>query len=208
MVLVSGVLFEIRKGSLTFNPRVLTFARRGWHDGYNPFRKARAETFIVVSPTQNMLFTCEPEAVNQFLRGNAFDKPADLLNILNILGPTMTGTSNQESHRYRKISTPFFNEDSMQNIWAQSLDGGQAALKVLIGNQKLGYVKELRPVFARLTLHLINSVCFELDKDCVGELEGRSLIPSGHSLRYSQALHTMIDHFKILFALPLSLLST
>ena len=54
------------------------------------------DTYIVVSPSQNTLITCEPEAVNQILRGKGFDKPAELIKLLNVFGPTITGAENKE----------------------------------------------------------------------------------------------------------------
>ena len=192
---------------LTIRHRELTLSRRGWHDGYSTFKKFGADTYIVVSPSQNILLTCEPEAVNQILRGNAFDKPTDLINILNIFGPTMTGADNREARQYRKITTPFFNEDSMQKIWAQSINGGEALLKVLLNSQSAGHTGEPQPLLARLSLHLLNSVCFESDHDCVEEIEGRSPIPSGHTLGYSQAMHAMLDHVKTIYAIPGPILS-
>lgn len=193
--------------TLTMNHSALTISRRGWHDGYSTFRRFGADTYIVVSPSQNTLMTCEPEAVSQILRGTAFDKPTDLIKILNIFGPTMTGADNREARRYRKITTPFFNEESMQKIWAQSISGGEALLKVLVNSQSLGHTGEPRELLARLSLHLLNSVCFESDHDCVEEIEGRSSIPSGHALGYSQAMHGMLNHVKTVYAVPGPLLS-
>ncbi len=186
---------------------MLTFARRGWHDGYEPFRQMGADTYIAVSPTRNILFTCDPEAVNQFLRSNTIGKPAGLMGILNVFGPTMTGTDNEESRQYRKIASPFFNEKTIQNVWTKSLEGGQAALEVLIGSRDHTCVKDLRSTLARLSLHLIRSICFESDEDIMDELQGRPHVPSGHTLSYSQAMHTMLEHFTTIFSISLVLLS-
>ena len=167
-----------------------------------------ADTYIAVSPSKNILFTCDPEAVSQILRGSTFDKPPYLLNMLNVFGPTMTGTSNQESRRYRKITAPFFNEGTMQKIWTDSLDCGGIALKVLLKSQKFGGVEDLRAMLAKLTLYLINSVCFESNRDCTCELEEQSVIPPGHSLSYTEAIHTMLDYFPTVAFIPSLLLGS
>lgn len=129
------------------------------------------------------------------------------MDLLNIFGPTMTGAENIEAHHYRKITAPFFNENSMQNVWTRSLGGGEALQKALVKSQRFGPV-EPRPFLARLSLFLLNSVCFESDLDCVEEVEGRSPVPSGHALGYSQALHTMLDYIKIVYAIPKPFLSS
>ena len=187
--------------------RELTLSRRVWHDGYSTFRKLGVDTYIIVSPSQNILHTCEPEAVCQILRSNAIDKPTELLSILNIFGPTITGAANREARLYRKVTSPFFNENVLQKVWSESVTGGEALLKVLVKVPKYGHTAELRTLLARLSLHVFNSVCFEIDQDCVRELEGRSPIPPGHAWNYSHAMHTMLDHIKIVYAVPLYLLS-
>ena len=75
----------------------------------------------------------------------------------------------------------------MQTVWTRSLGGGAALQNALVKSQRLGHT-EPRPFLARLSLFLLNSVCFESDLDCVEEIEGHSPIPSGHALGYSQAL--------------------
>ena len=129
------------------------------------------------------------------------------MDLLNLFGPTITGATNREARLYRKVTSPFFTENNLQKMWSQSLTGGEALLKVLVKAQEHGHTADLRKLLARLSLHVINSVCFESDQDCVKELEGRSPVPSGHASSYSQAMHTMLDHAKIVYAVPWRLLS-
>ena len=187
--------------------RELTLSRRAWHDGYSTFRKLGVDTYIIVSPSQNILHTCEPEAVSQILRSNGFDKPTEILDILNLFGPTITGATNKEARLYRKVTSPFFNENTFQKVWSQSLTGGEELLKVFAKVQKHGHTADPRAPLARLSLFVLNCVCFESDQDCVKELEGRSPIPSGHVSSLSQAMHTVLDHVKIIYAVPARLLS-
>ena len=195
------------KCKLIRDRRELTLARHAWHDGYSTFRKLGVDTYIVVSPSRNILHTCEPEAVYHILRSNALEKPTEILDLLNLFGPTMTGATNREARLYRKVTSPFFNETSLQKVWSQSLAGGEALLEVLAEVQKHGHTVEMRTLLARLSLHVLNSVCFENDQDCVKELEGRSPVPSGHASSLSQAMLTMLDHVKIVYAVPWRVLS-
>ena len=129
------------------------------------------------------------------------------MNILNIFGPTMTGTKNQESRLYRKITTPFFNESAMQDVWNKSLEGAQAALEVLTGNKESNIVWEIRPILARLSLYLLNAVCFERCEDPVLELQDLGQLSSGHQMTYSQAMHATLDYMPTIFLAPPLLLS-
>lgn len=175
---------------------------RAWQDGYEPFRRNGCDTFIAVSPMGNICYTCDPELVQHLLRSNLIDKPAKLMTILNIFGPTMTGTENKEAKIYRRIATPFFNETTMQHLWNKSLEGAQAASKVLSKEKQPGPVLGLRPIFARLSLHLLNAVCFESCSEPVAELQDRGEPSPGHRLTFSQAVHTIIDHIPTISLLP------
>ncbi|MCJ1245731.1 hypothetical protein MMC30_002935 [Trapelia coarctata] len=185
----------------------LLVLERGWPEGYDPFRRVGADTFIAVSPTQNILFTCDPEASTQFLRGKNWTKPTELLQILNIFGPTMTGTDGEETRLYRKITAPFFNHRTMQQVWNTSVRAVSSMLEVVTGDQASMHNRNLRPLLAKMTLHIVNAVCFESDPNCLDELESRRAIPKGHELSYSQSIHTVLDNFATLFLIPRPILN-
>ena len=155
----------------------------------------------------NICYTCDPELVQHFLRSNLIDKPAKYMTILNIFGPTITGTENKESKIYRRIATPFFNETTMQHLWNKSLEGAQAASKLMFKNKQPGPVLGLRPIFARLSFDLLNAVCFESCTEPVAELQGREKLSPGHRLTFSQAMHSIIDHIPTISLLPRLFLS-
>ena len=157
---------------------------------------------MLVSPEGNTLFTCAPDITQRLLRNNALGKPVELMGILNVFGPTMTGTDGQESRFYRKISGPFFNEDTMQRVWESSVGGAGALLEVL-----RGYNEELRPTIARMTLHLLNKVCFESEKNCLDELNPQARPPSHHNLSLSQAMAVMLEYLPTIFLTPPCMLS-
>lgn len=143
------------------------------------------------------------------MRSNAFDKPADLISILNIFGPTMTGTKNQEARTYRKITTGFFNEHTMQKVWQNATHGAESVLKVFAKKQEEAKrVEDLRPILARLSFYLLNATCFDYTEDCLPELEDQCPVPAGHKITFSKAMHTMLDRFPIVFFTPRVLLST
>ena len=75
---------------------MFVFTRR-WHHGFEPFKSLGVDTFIIVSPGGNTLCTCDPELNSQVLGGGEFGKLVKLLKVLNIYGPTMTGTEGEET---------------------------------------------------------------------------------------------------------------
>ena len=180
-----------------------------WHAGYEPFEKIGADTYITVSPGGNILYTCDSEGTSHLLRSNAFDKPADLINILNVFGPTMTGSNNQEARVYRKITTGFFNEHTMQKVWQSAIHGAKSFSKVLAKKQKEAKsVEDLRPISARLSFYLLNAICFDYDADCLLELDDQGSVPEGYKISFSKAMHTMLDQFPVFYSTPHVLLST
>ena len=158
---------------------------------------------MLVSPEGNILFTCDPDAAQQLFRNNALGKPLELMGMLNIFGPTMTGTDGQESRLYRKLSAPFFSEDTMHRVWESSISSAEAFLEVVGGHNE-----ELRPIIARMTLHLLSTVCFESKKKCIDELDFRMPAPSGHQLSYSHAMAATLEYLPTIFLTPPSILST
>ncbi len=182
--------------------RFLQF-NRSWHYGYKPFKEFGADTIMIVTPSGNILITCDPEAAGQLFRNKSLGKPAELMGILNVFGPTITGTDGQEARLYRKITSPFFNEETMYRVWEKSVSSAEALLHVIQGHNE-----ELRPVLARMTLHLLNAVCFGCEQDCLDELQLRGHIPSGCKLSCSEAMAAMLEHLPTVFFTPSIVLST
>lgn len=195
----------LTKGHLPLLTRLLVL-ERGWRYGYEPFRRVGADTFMAVSPTKNILYTCDLEVSTQFLHNKIFTKPAGLLQILNIYGPTMTGTDGQETSLYRKTMAPFFNNRTMHQVWNNSIHGAECLLRV-VTRHNAPMVEQLRPVLARMTLHILNTTCFEHDQDCMADLEFREQIPEGHYLSYVQAMHSVLDNMANIFLTPALILS-
>lgn len=174
----------------------MVFAR-AWHHGYEPFRDLEADTVMVVSPGGNLLLTCEPEAAQHILRDNTFGKPHKLMSILNLFGPTMTSVEDGEARLYRKRTAPFFNEKTMDQVWMKAVAGAGTLSQIIEGCHE-----DVRPLLARLTLHVLNAVCFEDSQDCLTVLQGLELDSSGHELSYNQAMGATLEHLLTLFFTP------
>lgn len=158
---------------------------------------------MLVSPGGNILMTCDPTAAHQILRDDSYGKPAELLSLLNIFGPTITGTDGPEARLYRKITSPFFHKDTINRVWATSVAAASDLMQV--ANE---HSQDLRPLLAKLSLHVLNEVCFESTQDCLEVLEAREHLLPGHRLSYSHAMADILDHFPIVFLTPPLILGT
>ena len=176
-----------------------------WHQGYGPFEKIGEDTFMVVSPMRNVLWTCDPQVILQVLsRRNDFPKPVMALKILNIYGPTITGTEGPESRLYRKITSPSFNDETHQAVWTDSFQLTQQMMRSWLEEKPVGHVLQVNQDIARLTLCIISRVCFGKKLEYVNEKE--RMIPPGHTMTYNEAITTMLERIGvILFAPPLLL---
>lgn len=173
----------------------------GWHHGYQPFEDIGADTFLAVSPGGIILYTCDADVSTQLFRDGSFGKPAGLMKILNVFGPTMTGTDGPEARLYRRITAPFFNEATLRNVFRQSVQGGKELLLVLA---QTTVDDKLRTLTARLSLNLLNRV--SLEHQSQSEL-GKALrfedqVPLGHTMSYSQAMHALLDNFQTVYVAP------
>lgn len=97
----------------------------------------------------------------------------------------------------------------MQKVWQNATHGAESVLKVFAKKQEEAKrVEDLRPILARLSFYLLNATCFDYNEDCLLELEDQCPVPEGHKITFSKAMHTLLDHFPIVFFTPRVLLST
>ncbi|EHA18942.1 hypothetical protein ASPNIDRAFT_54126 [Aspergillus niger ATCC 1015] len=127
----------------------------GWHLGYTPFEQVGADTFLAVSPGGFVLYTCDRHVSTQLFQDGRFGKPAHLMQVLNIYGPTITGTDGPESRLYRRITAPFFREDTLRQVFTHAIEGAQVLGLAL--NQPAAY-HQLRTLAARLSLNLLTRI--------------------------------------------------
>ena len=176
---------------------------RSWHAGYTPFQEIGSDTIILVSPNGNTLTTCDPALTHHMFKDTSFGKPIELMSLLNIFGPTVTGTDGPEARLYRKVTSPFLNEETNKSVWKHTVSGAGSLAQVI--NE---HGQNLRPILVRFTLHLLDVICFERPPSFSDVLELREDVPSGHALGYSQAMETFLEHFLIIYGTPSLVLSS
>ncbi|GAW24954.1 hypothetical protein ANO14919_145510 [Xylariales sp. No.14919] len=172
-----------------------------WHNGYEPFERLGADTFLTASPGGLILYTCDADVNVQLFRDGNFGKPVELMSILNIYGPTITGTDGPESRLYRKIAGPFFSESTLRRVFAQSAGGAKILIAALMRSDAH---LQLQTLSARLSLNTLCQIAFnyQTDSDLVRGLAFQDSIPDGKTLSYSQALHGLLKRMGVIFVVP------
>jgi cytochrome P450 len=161
---------------------------------------------ILVSPASNVMYTCDPEIISQITsRRYDFPKPMSLLRMLNIYGPTLSGSEGAEARSYRKVTTPSFNERSHRKVWDELLEQTQSMLESW---DKLGgRITNLSEDMGKLALHVISKVFFDKKMEWKDDQNKRDVLPAGHSLTYTQAINAAAENNSTLFLTPKSILS-
>lgn len=184
----------------------LSLFGRIWHEGYEPFARMGSDTFIVVSASGNILWTCDPEAIVQFTKNHHdFIKPIKMMGMLNMYGPTITATEGEESRLYRRVAAPSFNDRTHSSVWTESLN--QTAKMTAKLNTMEDPVTKLNEDLATLTLHVISYACFDRQIEWQKATPHRDSVLAGHDMSYEEAISTMLDSTGILFIIPRPLLS-
>ena len=178
----------------------------GCHNGYEPFRHAGVDTFLAVSPGSIILYNCEADVSSQLFRDTRLGKPAHLMQILNMFGPTITNTDGTESQLYRRITAPFFSEATMRHVFVGSVQGGGHLVQAL--RQPAAY-RQLRTLTAKLSLHILSRFCYEAEdqEDLVNALQENDKPRDTHSMAYREAVFTLLENYMTIFLMPLRLLS-
>ena len=152
------------------------------------------DTFIIVSASRNVLWTCDPQAILQILnRQTDFPKAVEIMTMLNVYGPALPATEGTEARIYRKIASPSFNEETHQIVWSESLEQTEAMLSAWLQGKQSNQIAQLDHDMARLTLHVISQVCFGKKLEWANEAGRQGRIPAGHSLSYGEAISTMAN---------------
>ncbi|PVI08601.1 cytochrome P450 [Periconia macrospinosa] len=177
----------------------LSLFYRTWAIGYEPFEKQGVDTFIIVSPAGNVMWTCDPDVILQLTaRHNDFVKPTEMLGMLNIYGPTITAAEGDEHRRYRKIAAPFLNEDTHQTVWTETISQAQSMLEHWNCNKGVGVVPDVNVDANRFALHVLSKAFFNRPM----AWDDKTVIPPGHKLSYSKAISTVFKNYSTLFMIP------
>lgn len=160
-----------------------------------------------MSPFRNVFLTCDPDAIAQICRRTEIGKPPEV-ELLNIFGPTITGGTGNETRLYRKLTAPAFNETMMQKAWNTSLSGSEELMQIILRDQQVSTGPPLRTLLARLTLHVLRSLCFEKSSyPAVIELQPKGSDLEAQNGNISEAMHIVLDNFRTILGIPAVILS-
>lgn len=152
--------------------------------GPKPFAITGEDTIIAVSPFENTLFTCESELVAQLVRDAAFVKPNKSSGLLNVSGLSLTGTDGQENKHHRKIAAPFFRNQTIKRAFHEILGATEFLLHIAESMTSAIGSRQLRPILAKLVLHILEKGAFDKEGSCLEHLKFTETLPKVHKLSW------------------------
>ena len=172
-----------------------------WRVGHDPFADANTDTFLLVSPSGNMLWTCDPEVCDQiYSQHSKFQAPVEMLGFYDIYGPTIGSTEGDEWRFYRKISTPSFNPATNEAAWREALHQAEAMTTFL--SQSGSTIHNIGEHTTRLSLHVITRVFFGKALEWNAYNGGREAVTPGHAMGFGDAIFSVLQMLGIIFATP------
>ena len=171
--------------------------------GYTPFADTQSDTYIIVSPRGNTLWTADPALHNQInSQDAAIPNDLEVRSIFSIFGPTITTTIGQDWRFFRKVTTACFNNATHEAAWKEGLK--QIHQMTEIWQQTPDHVvHHAEKYLHRLSLHVLSLLLFGK------ELSWRNddKLQTGHTMTFSQSLSIVIDRLALLVVVPRFLLS-
>ena len=107
-----------------------------------------------------MMVTCDPDVCKQiFDRSTDFKTPVDTLFIYNIYGPTLGASEEDDWKRFRKVITPYFNNDTNNILVDETLKQTDRLIQMW-PNEGSSIIDIKNDVSAKVTIGVIAKVFF------------------------------------------------
>lgn len=196
-----------------------------WNELYAPFARL-GDTFMTVSPGGILIWTASAPAISQICsKRDAFPKPLESYEILNIFGRNVVTVEGSAWRQHRKVTAPHFNEKNNMMVFRESISQTQQMVRKWTGGKEEGgcRVDDVPEDTMRLTLHVISRAGFGVKlewptegdggKESAGEKmseEGgisSAAVPEGHTMSFKESLSTLLEKVVLVMLVPRWLLS-
>ncbi|KAF2248737.1 cytochrome P450 monooxygenase-like protein [Trematosphaeria pertusa] len=177
------------------------FCYTGWE--FKDKSRAHVEfgdAFITVTPGKNWVYLCNAEAVSDVLRRERqgeFERPVEMLAMLDVFGPNLSTVHGRDWQRQRKCTAASFNEHNNAIVWTESLHQAR---------QMLNYWKSAGEAGVRTTAHDVRTLALDVllsagfGKSFSFTAAQSKTSPSG-PLSYRDALALILENAVLIFAI-------
>ena len=166
---------------------------------YASFEGAEDDTYLTVAPGGIMLWTANPELINQITtRRTDFPKPTFMYKILNLYGRNIISAEGHSWRHQRKITSPSFTERNNQLVWTESIRQTELMMKSWMGHnsRESRTVTTMATDIMRLGMHVIVYAGFGIKWFWPGVEDGEAsdaeVLSKGHTMTAMDALETLL----------------
>jgi len=191
--------------------------------GHGPFDKMGMDVFMVASPTRNVVFVADAEAVTQITtRRNDFPKPLEMYTSLDIYGKNLVSTEGSDWRTHRKLVAPSFGDKNNQLVFNETLHHAKSMLGLWAGSEGKGNQTIADPSIAAMNfaLYVISGAGFDVrvvwpheegkkveDKKSEDSIFVGSEAPPGYTMSYRAALSQLLHNIMWTQVMPLKWLA-
>ena len=195
-----------------------------WARRYEPFKRYGSDTFLLVTPQRNVLYTADADVISQMTtRRNDFPKALEVYEVLKIYGNNVVTSEGQLWRHHRKITSPPFSEKNNHLVFTETLGQCQDMVDSWMNGDKESSktVHTVADDAMRLSLHVISrggfGVRLEWPKKAKaaenGNVKGEegntstASVPEGHIMSFADALGSLLHNLLPILIVPKFLLS-
>ena len=198
-----------------------------WEHQHSIYKYLGTDTFMVVTPGGNLLWTADPQVIRQMTaRRNDFPKPIKMYRLIDLYGRNVVSTEGQVWRNHRKITGPPFTEKNNHVVWIESIRQTEAMLKACTGldGEESRTIERVRDYSMRLSLHVISYAGFGKRLSWPGAKEGRhehknsikdaqggntsdGEMSTGHTMTHAEALEVLLRYLFLVILIPRPILS-
>ncbi|EHL00994.1 putative Cytochrome 2U1 [Glarea lozoyensis 74030] len=173
--------------------------------GHDPFREAGSDTFVLATPSGNMLWSSDDTVIRGlFEQHPKVDAPVEFLKFWNVWGPTIASVQGAEWKVHRKAVTAGFGPAMNHTVWKETLSQTQK-LATHWTEDHQAIVPVVRYWTSRLALHIICNGFFGMKVEW--NADNQKSLPTGHKIALDAALPKFIENLAVFVTVPTALLS-
>jgi cytochrome P450 len=146
------------------------------------------ENFILCSPVDNTIVTCEPDVVKKIWTEtrDIWRIPPAQSQLFTFFGQNVSSTHGEDWKRHRKITTQAFSERTMAGVWSEARRQTKA-LEHTIEAESERHMGRVRTTFDVVAMKVLTVIVWGQESDPDG-------VPAGHKMSLMDSMGFMLKH--------------
>lgn len=146
------------------------------------------ENFVLCSPVENTIVTCEPAVVNR-----VWTEPRDIWRmppaqsqLFTFFGQNVSSTHGEDWKRHRKVTVQAFSENTMAGVWSEAVRQTRL-LSRMLDLEPEKHLGRVRSTFDSLAMQVLTVIAWGQEADLDG-------VPKGHEMSLMDSMGFILKH--------------